>query len=1449
MFWLAVVVVGTPVLAAGVVYGLLETAAGRAWLVDRLTPVASAVLGFEVRIGEIEGSAFHSFRIVGLSLSDEAGVWFEIDTLSLDWNPRALLSEGRLLVERVHAKTLALRRVPAGDAGDEFEIAAIELPSPPLPIEIGNLDVDTLTLGTDVLGQPVTLSLTASLLAPRTGAARLTLDATRRSGPAAAVSAHLALDPEADTFDLEIQLSDAEGGIVSGLLDEPGLPGLDVALQGEGTPKDWRGRLDGGVAGYGAIEADLHLDVSGPVTLSLQGRSDWAGVMPADLAPFTGPSGDFDLTAAWHADDDRLALRIERLRGGAVELSGTAQLETASGNAEAKVAWALTDPSPVNDLMDPATLGGATGELSLLYRQGELETTLTAEVRKLAFEDLAAETADVTAHIAAVPGPGDRWLADLDTTVELRGARTGIEAVDPLLGPDPKIGLIGTLALPEVTLSIGSATLDGRSLSLRATGGIDPTLPDAHLSGELLLEDLTSLAELADIPASGALSAGFAFDGLPADGLPEIALDLRFTDLRSDLPGMGELLGPSPRVTTTFRTDAEMYHLDNGNLVGDSMTLAFNGGISGDATALEGDYDLRLDDLSRLSDLAGMPLAGAAHVTGTLAGAPSNPTAEGRAQVSNLQLEDLRAQALDVGFAVSDPAGNPKGTLDLEGTVSGIAVAGRGDFRLEGMALSISDLSLSSKESRVGGDVTVNLDEGMASGELTGQVGDLAAWSDLAGVDLKGALDLAATFSTADRQQNATIRISGDALNLAGIPVEQLEVMFDGQDLINNPRGTLSTGASGIDLDDLRLDRLDVDAQGSLSQARLSLETEGEAFGPLRLSARGEFAHDGSTWRVTLDKLEGEVLAQAINLRQTGIFTLSPEGWTLEDTAIDIGAALLEVSGRIDDRSASLDLRAEDMPADLMALSVPDFPVAGRVDVAAQLRGSPEAPEGTLSITSDGLELRDSVADGGATLVPDLRVRIDGQLSATNVQLSGEISGFNDKAVTFDATLPARLSLRPIALSLPTDEAIAATARFDGRLGPLAALLMPAGHRLDGWLLSDVRVSGSLAAPVLDGATSLTDGRYENLVTGTLLENLTAEGTSAGQVISLDRLSADAGRNGRIEASGQLALTTGAAPSLNLDITLRRAILVRRDEATIGLDGQLDLDGTFDDLALSGALTTTTAEFRLIGDLPSGVEELQVTEINQPEVAEQAATRGGGGSLLRFDLTIVIPGQAFVRSPVLDSEWSGELTIRGDSENPIVSGVLRPVRGQILLADRRFVLEQGSISFLGDDPDPVLDLTATRSTSSIDAWIRVQGRASNPELTLTSRPEYPEDEIISRVLFDKPVSQLSTSESIELATTIAVFARGITPATGLLTSMRNATGLDVLRVGRSEEGDPTVSAGRYIGSRVFVGVDQGSASDSTQATVEVEVTPNISVESGVGADNSGRVGLKWKWDY
>ena len=60
---------------------------------------------------------------------------------------------------------------------------------------------------------------------------------------------------------------------------------------------------------------------------------------------------------------------------------------------------------------------------------------------------------------------------------------------------------------------------------------------------------------------------------------------------------------------------------------------------------------------------------------------------------------------------------------------------------------------------------------------------------------------------------------------------------------------------------------------------------------------------------------------------------------------------------------------------------------------------------------------------------------------------------------------------------------------------------------------------------------------------------------------------------------------------------------------------------------------------------------------------------------------------------------------------------------------------------------------------------------------------------------------------------------------------------------------PTVSGGKYIAPGVFVGVEQGAATQSTRSRVEVEITPHITAQSSMGADGSSQVGLDWRYDY
>ena len=122
--------------------------------------------------------------------------------------------------------------------------------------------------------------------------------------------------------------------------------------------------------------------------------------------------------------------------------------------------------------------------------------------------------------------------------------------------------------------------------------------------------------------------------------------------------------------------------------------------------------------------------------------------------------------------------------------------------------------------------------------------------------------------------------------------------------------------------------------------------------------------------------------------------------------------------------------------------------------------------------------------------------------------------------------------------------------------------------------------------------------------------------------------------------------------------------------------------------------------------------------------------------------------------------------------------------------------------------------------------------------------------MLSRVLFGKGVGSLTAVQAAELAHTVLTLS-GRLDSGGVLDSLRRATGLDRLDVqgGNGAKGGQSLSAGKYIGQDVYVGVEQGTATGSGKAKVEVQVLPHVSVDSSVGADAQSDIGVNWKWDY
>ena len=215
---------------------------------------------------------------------------------------------------------------------------------------------------------------------------------------------------------------------------------------------------------------------------------------------------------------------------------------------------------------------------------------------------------------------------------------------------------------------------------------------------------------------------------------------------------------------------------------------------------------------------------------------------------------------------------------------------------------------------------------------------------------------------------------------------------------------------------------------------------------------------------------------------------------------------------------------------------------------------------------------------------------------------------------------------------------------------------------------------------------------------------------------------------------------------------------------------------------------------------------LKVKEINLPE---DELPPPPPADPWRLDMGVRADDRLRVTGLGINSEWSADLKIEGMVTAPRITGEANLIRGSYDFAGRRFDLERGAIRFQGESPpNPVLDIVAEGGVQGVNATIRVTGRGQRPEISFTSTPAMPEDELLSRLLFGTSITNLSAAEALQLASAVAALNNtggGLDP----INAVRSAVGLDRLRILPADivTGQGTsIAAGKYLSRRVYVEV-------------------------------------------
>jgi translocation and assembly module TamB len=367
--------------------------------------------------------------------------------------------------------------------------------------------------------------------------------------------------------------------------------------------------------------------------------------------------------------------------------------------------------------------------------------------------------------------------------------------------------------------------------------------------------------------------------------------------------------------------------------------------------------------------------------------------------------------------------------------------------------------------------------------------------------------------------------------------------------------------------------------------------------------------------------------------------------------------------------------------------------------------------------------------------------------------------------------------------------------------------------------------------------------------TGTVLTGVSAVGRFDGSRLQLRNITGNTPGGGSVSGSADFDLAASRGFGMDIRIQADRALLIDRDDLTARVSGPLRIASDGNGGEISGQVTLDSGSFRLgRATAAEALPVLNVVELNAPADRPDPPT---SSAPWRLNVTARGRSRFQVTGLGLESEWATDVAVRGTTANFTIVGTANLVRGDYIFAGRRFELESGTIRFNGSTPvDPVLDILAVDDISGIDAQIRVRGTGLRPEISFTSNPALPEDELLSRILFGSSITDISVAEAAQLGVALASLRDG---GGGLdpINAIRRSIGLDRLRIlpANTEIGAGTsVAAGVNVTRRVYVEViTDGQGYSATR--VEYQITRWLSLLGAISTLGQQSANLRIQRNY
>ncbi|MCA1662252.1 MAG: translocation/assembly module TamB domain-containing protein, partial [Novosphingobium sp.] len=589
----------------------------------------------------------------------------------------------------------------------------------------------------------------------------------------------------------------------------------------------------------------------------------------------------------------------------------------------------------------------------------------------------------------------------------------------------------------------------------------------------------------------------------------------------------------------------------------------------------------------------------------------------------------------------------------------------------------------------------------------------------------------------------------------------------------------------------------------------------------------------------------GEFAGRRITMPRRAVLTREGDGWRLAPTQLGFGKGIVIASGRVLGSETDLELKMAGMPLSVGDIFIGDLGLGGSASGIVNYR----AADGRAATGDAALMIKGLTRSGLVLSSKPVDLALVARLGAASfetravIKESGETRGRLQARI---AGLPAGGALGPRLRA----GSLFAQLRYSGPADALWRLVAVEIIDLTGPLAVAADVTGTLDAPRVRGSLASDNLRVQSGVSGTDLRQVRARGSFDGSRLQLSSIRATTKAGGSVIGAGTIDLSNlgTRGPGIDLRIAARDALLVDRDDMAAEVTGPLRIISDGIGGTIAGRLSVERARWQLgRAASPAALPVIRTREINRRADLRPERVLG---SPWRYLIDARAPNRVEVRGLGLDSEWSADIRLRGTTAAPVIFGQADMIRGGYEFAGKRFDLTRGRIRFFGENPpDPLLDILAEADVDNLSARIAIRGTAQVPQITFTSTPALPEEEVLSRLLFGSSITQISAIEALQLGAAVASLqgGGGLDP----INKLRASIGLDRLRIVGA---DPvlgrgtSIAVGKYLGRRFFVElVTDGQGYSAT--SLEFRVTRWLALLSTISTVGDESLNVKVSKDY